>query len=379
VATPRNDLPSWLGRNYPSAADPGARQYPGYGEPKVRVEDYGGGGGIVEGATVRKSEPYRGPPKRRKTRRRDARYLLNPQEAWNDKAKKARARSARPATRTGEYPGIRSGSYGRGASFGAESNYYAMVLGETIYQHGRAVERREQLRRNILATGRRGAAATRPLLPSSPGTTNRSGAAATRRPAPAPAPDPATQGLPGGRPSDVAKPASAPAPAPRTAPATRTSPATLPRTAPATWPNATSWVNTWMNPRLSFTGDIFPLETFPRLRPGQAFDPVPGARPGQGLTPLEGVSVGSQPSPVPQEALDKCNCPPKKRAEKDKKKCTNPIISRSRNGDIETTKKRIICPSSKLKSLSQRTRPTATSWPGLPSSTLEAVRSFPWA
>jgi len=67
-------------------------------------------------------------------------------------------------------------------------------------------------------------------------------------------------------------------------------------------------------------------------------------------SPLLGFAQGIQPEPTPQEELDKCKCPkPRKRT--DKKRCTNPVLSRTRSGDIETTKRRIQCPQYKLKLL----------------------------
>lgn len=65
-----------------------------------------------------------------------------------------------------------------------------------------------------------------------------------------------------------------------------------------------------------------------------------------GLTTLNTVGVGSQLQSA------KCDCPkPQKKAKSSSPTCRNPVISRTEKDGIRTTKVRLTCPPSKLKSL----------------------------
>lgn len=78
---------------------------------------------------------------------------------------------------------------------------------------------------------------------------------------------------------------------------------------------------------------------------------APLSAPNAGLTPLVGTGVGLQPFPVPQEELDKCKCPPKKKRDKSQS-CTNPVVSRKVRDGFIYIKRKLQCLPSKRKSLS---------------------------
>lgn len=89
----------------------------------------------------------------------------------------------------------------------------------------------------------------------------------------------------------------------------------------------------------------FPVS--PRMRPGLRTPVSP--RP---LTPFNEPGVGFEPltfsQPMPRPKTDKCVCTDTKPKPR-KKSCRNPVISRTRAGDILTTKVRLTCPQSKPK------------------------------
>lgn len=66
--------------------------------------------------------------------------------------------------------------------------------------------------------------------------------------------------------------------------------------------------------------------------------------PGMGLTALEGEGVASAASSDP-----KCRCPKPEKKKKSGPRCTNPIVSRKKDGDLLTTVRKLQCPPSKPK------------------------------
>ena len=310
----------------------------------------------------------RGP--RKKKVGNEARVLTNgTQRAWEEAArsKAARTRYRRaPQRRDIPRPSSRSVPIATGSlAFGV--NYLA---GAIYDRASRQLEDAWRRRQQLLATNRRGAAASRPLVNSQPGATNRTGAQSTRVLSPAPEPAPQPRAQPQHADSRAVSPQPRNAPAPRQAPAPRTSAPPVPRAVAV--------------PRRSLLEWLVP--SFPWSAPGvgaRVVPPVPASvaqdfsQPSR-LTSLNPLLLQSQQiNPAPQEQLDKCKCP-KPRKKTDKKPCRNPVISRKRDGDVLTTKVRLTCPQSKLKSLSPRTRRTTTSFPGLPSSIPGAGIFSPW-
>lgn len=302
-----------------------------------------------------KSESARGRVYRR-ARPNDAKLLLRPQDAITQ-TKEARTRQfvrdvrARAATR---------------AYSGRSLVDNPAILDAAVYYFeglGLDIERR----RNILAVGRRGAAATRTLQSQSVGAGNpgRTGAASTRPLAvPASAPAPARRAAPSAAPAQLpadGATVNAPLPAsvPSRSPAPSGSPGRAPQTAPV--PGAyPGWIPSALPlPKLS---NVFASLLAPIL-PARVSLPRPSfvARPlpttltqpptAPGLTPLNapllGFSQATSLGPVPKEELDKCKCPPKRT--KSGPKCKNPVISRTVRDGIRTTKVRLQCPQSKLK------------------------------
>lgn len=237
----------------------------------------------------------------------------------------------------------------------------------------------EQRRQRILRVGRRGAAATRPLSTVGVGgaSTNRTGAGAA--PVAIPVPRPSTAPVPGQ--SRVELPSGSPAVNP--APVPGALPGIIPQPAPASIPAPSPGARPASVPassplpfqvRIANLGEQL-LSALTGPRPATIVRPLPttltsygpGASPSlaaqPGLTPsnspLLGFSQQTLYEPTPQEDLDKCKCP-KKRKRSDKKRCTNPVISRTRAGDILTTKVRLVCPSSRTNKRSRRTLPFPT-------------------
>lgn len=262
----------------------------------------------------------------------------------------------------------------------------AMGIGDVVTAQQDAAIRARIRRQPILATNRRGAAAVRPVRAA--GWTNRTGAASTRVSTPASSPQPATQPRAQPQRADTRSVAQRAATSPRTqtasAPSARTSTST--RTSPAT------------RGAVPVAVPKFPLHLMPGL-PSLFRSPLPGTRsptpstapssPSPLLDPLTQLNQGMLPSTLPmtfaqaqpdtKTRRDECKCDEKKEKPKERKPtCRNPVISRKVDGDILTTKVRLTCPQSRLKSLSGRTRRTRTSFPGLPSS-IPGVGSFsPW-
>lgn len=85
---------------------------------------------------------------------------------------------------------------------------------------------------------------------------------------------------------------------------------------------------------------------------GTRFSAAPSPATSPALTrsnsPLLGFSQLTESEPTPQEATDRCKCPPKKKRDT-QKRCRNPVVSRTRSGDIQTTKVRLVCPQSRPK------------------------------
>lgn len=225
--------------------------------------------------------------------------------------------------------------------------------------------------------GRRGALATRPFVNT--GRTNRTGAGTQRtvqpspdlqpaptQPGPArklpPGVDPVTGGDAARRASTGARkdtdamarsilstargtlPTSLPRTSPSASPATislpRLDPWGLPQVVPRSLPRAVPRLSPALAPRaVPLMPQIMGVPQFPQ--------PAPGRAPGR--APLTGLNTGLLPfqQPVPQEDLDKCKCPPKKKTRE--KGCSNPLVSRSIKDGIITIKRKLLCQPSKPK------------------------------
>lgn len=221
-------------------------------------------------------------------------------------------------------------------------------------------------RRRILAVGRRGAAATRPFQPTAiPG---RRGGDRGVVVAPAPDAKPGTSTSPSRVPgvelptgSPAVEPGPSPVPASRPVAVPGTLPAPAPSSSPATAPSP-------LQVRLTNLGQMLEqalmsrpatraVATVVRPLPTTLQPPLPTTLQAPlgtpGLTaqnsPLLGFSNLVEPEPTPQEDLDKCKCPKTKKRKSDKKRCRNPVVSRSTSGNIRTTKVRLVCPPSKQK------------------------------
>lgn len=364
-------------------------------------------GGRVQPRGLSTSQRQSSPSRRVRIRPRnpqDARKLINPGAIWNEKAKAQAPR----ATRTGEQPGWRATPGIRGAisrSVPADAG----ILDSAGFWIWRDFEQQRVERswrnRNILATGRRGASATRPIQPTAvPG---RRGDAATRHPDSASAPSPAAR--------PVAQPAAKPdrgtSPAVAGMPETRSGTAQLPRTLPdraadifaesvrALGQQAGLMLNQSLAPLPAFAPARAFARTPPRDLPPVRIRGVPGmpvigdpvaggAPPGEppGLTPQRnpGLALAAAVglSTLASQKRPECNCPETKTKTKDKEghPCSNPLISRSVNKTtgVITIKRKLQCLPSKLKSLLPRTPRTQTSWPGLPSNIPGAGSFSPW-
>lgn len=327
------------------------------------------------------NEPFRGP--RRVDRRSSGGKSLGQIKTEEARAR-ARARTlprkrssaeARASILTVRIPGIRAGAVARGAAANPVVPWLYEQAGRLGVESGQRRYYRRQLGGPILNRGpvsRGRAAPSRPLStgPIVAGSTIPGPIPGTARPAPAPAASPrAPEGLPGGRPGGLnAPPGRNPAPAPRTSPGA----SPVPRTTTGHAPDLLRF-------QLPDLGALLARALAPRAVPravtaargtqivrplpttlGTPFSPAPSPGLTPSNSPLLGFSQATQPQPVPHEALDRCKCPPKKKRET-KERCRNPVISRTRSGDVQTTKVRLVCQPSKPKPQLQRVLRTLTS------------------
>lgn len=210
-------------------------------------------------------------------------------------------------------------------------------------------ERRQERdrRQRILAVGRRGGLATRPLSTTGLARTNRTGAGATRTLQPVAFPasrsrlpaavSAASLGSSGGN-SLATESAAAVAQAAATA-------------TPPTTASATRTTTTKPTPLLTTVRTMF-TRTFPRTAPATRPRPITRATPQRQsllnrltntIFPMTREAVGSQ------VADSKCDCPKPEKRKQSRDRCTNPIISRSVKDGIQTIKRKLQCPPSKPK------------------------------
>lgn len=220
-----------------------------------------------------------------------------------------------------------------------DSLSWAYWLGESL------VRSRAERNRRILAVGRRGALAT--PRPTAPGFTNRTGALATRAPAPAaPAPARASNPLSGvGKQvaSQVDRPLgsrnTSKAPQTRSSSTTRSSTSSLPSSSSVFRPlgqvqvRLQSWGQSLLGQALGPRSARVPSQL---ASPGGAGDGLAGH-----LTSFDTPGVGSR------RQNPNCNCETQTRRKSRKERCENPVISKTTSGDVQTIKRRLQCPSSR--------------------------------
>lgn len=227
-----------------------------------------------------------------------------------------------------------------GAIVGA-GNQLAQIYGDLWYQQ-RAIRQR---RANILAVGRRGAAATRAFQPTAlPG---RTGAAATR----APASVAAAAGLPVARPQTAqpGRPATVAAPVAQRATTSASAPTRTPTRSTPTRSNISVNWDPWSMLQAALAPPVRRVSAFvgrARVAARSAFAPL--SRPPQSsgtssaaLTPANLSAVGFAAT---AGSGSDCKCPPKPRRAPT---CRNPVVSKRRRGDLITITRRITCPQSK--------------------------------
>lgn len=324
------------------------------------------------------NEPFRGP--RRVARRGDRRSLgqIKAEEARS----RARARTRPPGgfRPRGEasrsilnLPGIRArvgGPFAGGAVLAAGNEIIQITLEVGRLQKESRARGTSKLRTSrsgqyIRTVGRRGAAATRALPTRS--ATNRTGAGAQLPSPVSPSPVPGVPipqrspardpGRSGGTLRSVSRDTGAVnAPVAGRAPAPRSTTGHAPDYLRVQFPDTADLLMRALSPRAAparaaataaraAARVVSPLPT----TLGTPFSPAPAARvltPSN--SPLLGFSQLTEQEPVPQEATDRCKCP-KERKRESKKRCRNPVVSRTRSGDIQTTKVRLICPQSRPK------------------------------
>ena len=171
------------------------------------------------------------------------------------------------------------------------------------------------------------------------------------RPAPA-APSPRTSTRPADRrqpridprvrPATLPNAAPLPVPQPATQPRALPLPAPLPAPSPSAAPSArTSPLPSWL---------VFPdLLASSSFSPVQQFAPSPGRSSFSTPAPRENLRPRSQirPSPATRTSPLQDLCQASRPTRTRKRKCSNPVISRTVAGDILTTKRKLKCPSSK--------------------------------
>lgn len=121
----------------------------------------------------------------------------------------------------------------------------------------------------------------------------------------------------------------APAPAPLPAPSTRPAPSPSPSAFPIS--------------------AAFPFFA-PSIAPRSATRPqsAPSGRPGRSPLPIVSPLTRVQPYPLTSPSDDRCNCA-KPNRERQRKKCTNPIVSKRTRGNLQTITRRLQCPVSSRK------------------------------
>lgn len=210
---------------------------------------------------------------------------------------------------------------------------------------------------------RRGALATRPLqstgVPGRRGESSGPGsgplAPAVARPGTKPGATPGIQPGPAvGVPSALPLPAPARAPAPVARPAPAPVPATrpAPRTSPFRFelrmPNLGDLLARALAPRpaprLATAARVAPFTRGAVVTPALPTTLTRLGTPPQ-LTslnsPLLGLSAQSQPQPQSEACRQ---CAQERKRKSSKRRCRNPLISKSRSGNVLTTRRRIVCP-----------------------------------
>lgn len=234
-------------------------------------------------------------------------------------------------------------------------------------------------------TGRTGAASTRPL--SRTAVPGRTGAGSTRplsaptipgvaqpvpgRPVARPdtrrtaAPANAPERVPGRGPAPVVRPAPgrAPSPSAPASPARAPSPARSPVRLELRVPTPEELLNRALSPRA--VPRLSPAASLARPLPATvrtafpttaSFTSPPQGAPvsAPGLTPSNATALGfsteTKAEAGAEPESDPCaECKKVKKQQPKKQRCSNPTISRTRQGDIETIKRRIVCPQSRLR------------------------------
>lgn len=231
-----------------------------------------------------------------------------------------------------------------GAVVGA-GNQLAQIYADLWYQQ-RAIRQR---RAAVLGVGRRGAAATRTFQPSGAGLTNRTGAGATRSGAAS------ASGNPGANRATISQPvpqqlataASAPLSTPRAVQASRAVVVPQPRQA-ATSRISVNWdpwqmLQTALAPPINYVrAGAQRLSQVARTWSAPLRAPASGSR----QASLTGVNSGLIGFSSAAGGGPDCKCPPKKRRVPT---CRNPVVSKTRRGDLVTITRRMTCPPSRPK------------------------------
>lgn len=271
----------------------------------------------------------------------------------------------------------------------------AVFLVDTLQQESlrRLVEQQRASARVLRATNRRGALAARPLQPRT--RTNRTAAGDAGRVPRSAGRSASVRSAPvaGTQPQQQAARPVATQQAPGESAASREARAVLGRSATLPMGTSTYPLNPLVQaaqlgmaavlanpPRLSTrqstaSSGLNSLRS--RLTTGGGMGQLPTLRSGAPLslgtrlTPLEATGVASA----------SCNCPkpkePKKQTKERKERCSNPVVSRSVEGDLQTTVRKLVCQPSRPKSPSPPTPPTTTSSTAPPSSTPAGGSSSP--
>lgn len=318
-------------------------------------------------AVWRSGESRRGRARRKKVDPATRAIVRGPNGVWEEKAQAARRAPPPTAQRRSIIRATRAGGLGRVVSRGAVAdagNQLAWIWGDIFGQW--VLDRTGWNKPIPRGTNRRGASATRPFQPSAiPGrrggdpSARPSGPASPGRPVTTPAGNPAPVSEP--RPAPAGSPGRAPVPSRAPAPAPRPMPGQTPSASLLRLPNLAENLLMQLSPRASPRASaraaqvVSPRPTYP-TQYGQGASPILSQA--QGLTPsnspLLGFSTLTQQQPVPQEELDRCKCPKKRKRKSDEKRCTNPVISRTTRHGIRTTKVRLTCPQSRTSKRSPR-------------------------
>lgn len=231
-----------------------------------------------------------------------------------------------------------------GAVVGA-GNQLVQIYADLWYQQ-RAIRQR---RAAILGVGRRGAAATRTFQPSGAGLTNRTGAGATRSgtASASGAGDARRPALSQPVPKQLATPASAPLSTPKAVQAQRAVVVPQPRQSSSPSRVSVNW-DPWKMLQSALAPPVnYVRATAQRLsqvaRTWSAPLRAPASSSSSSLTPVNSGLIGF--SSAAGGGPD-CKCPPKKRRSPT---CRNPVVSKTRRGDLVTITRRMTCPPSRPK------------------------------